>query len=187
MADGIDWKYLGGVFLIPIGIGLITWGALNERVNNIKEDGIDERAHVREILATRERTELTRYTGLKESVDRLEKEVSELRGMIYKKFGSAFIEQHPFLHTADIALIDEPPIAPKTPEPLLLFEDEIGAIQARIDLLTLKEKADKLSDEEMAMLRKLELDKELWRLWQAWCDVDEERRQQCIDSHPGKQ
>lgn len=185
MTDGIDWKYIAGILGAPIAIGLITWGALNERVVNNKESIVDQGMHFREILKTREQTELTRYTGLKESVDRLEREFAELRGMLFnKKFGQVPDATVGFTY---LMTVETPPPPPQTvPQPELLFQDEIRTIQAKIDNLLIKEKAGELSKSERFKLQELELDKEVWRLWQAWCDVDDETRLGCLRNPPGK-
>lgn len=182
----MDLKWLIALLGLPVLSALVTWGALDERVDNNKQSIVDQGMHFREILKTREATELTRYAGIKDSVDRLEREFAEIRQMLYnKKFGMTPPDET--VAFTYLVAVDTPPPPPKTaPAPELLFQDEIKAIQIEIDALLIREKSGELTKSERVQLQELELNKEVWRLWQAWCDVDDETRLGCIRNPPGK-
>lgn len=142
-----------------------------------------EAAQVREIFRARDQVDEATLGGVRSDLSWLKSSVERLERRMDQKFGD--YPDMPQVYAYLVA--DLPAEIPKLIQRPLIFDDKLAKMRARLDELIEMLKNGKLdNDEKLNELYSLEIDFEITKGWQIWCETNERRRQQCLQYLKGE-
>lgn len=169
-----DWLRFGLGLLVAGGTSAITSLAVNDtQIGAIEKRQIADMAQIREIFEQRDRVDRVTLDSTNERVKTLQESVNRLQQRMDLKFGS--IDRDGFIYAALLI-----PDLPDPDPPPKIFDEELKYMRGRLDELIHLLKAGKLdTDDKRDDLYSLELDYEILKGWQIWCETSPERRYRC--------
>lgn len=173
MAITDDWLRFGLGLLVAGGTSAITSLAVNTtQISGIEKRQDLDAAQIREIFIRRDEVDRVTRESTNERMSRIEAAVDRLTERMDNKFG--VIERGGFMLAQLIQL-------PELPEPPQIFDDELAEMRTKLDAMIADLKAGKLDTEDKRdEFYSLELDYEILKGWQIWCETSPERRMQCL-------
>lgn len=175
-----DWlRYLLGLLVVG-GTSAITSMAINTtQISNMEKRQDLDAAQIREIFRNRDEVDRVTREATKESIARLQVSVDRLTERMDNKFG--MIDRNGYVLVQLVQL----PELPKLPQ---IFDDELAEMRIKLDAMILDLKAGKLDTEDKRdEFYSLELDYEILKGWQIWCETSPERRTQCLQHFKQKE
>lgn len=159
------------------GVSIIT---SRVQVDNVNDRMDREMAQIREIFRNRDEVDRVTIEGVRSELSWIKNGMQDMKERMDRKFGFNEIPDPSASSFVLIAADVFTPPLPQTPRKLI-FEDELGEMRKRLDLLIAKLKEGKLeTEDEVDELYSLELDYEIKKGWQVWCEFSEARRAQCL-------
>lgn len=171
-------------FLVAAGmsgaVSLITTrtqlGSIDKQLGSIDKRMDTEAAQIREIFRARDKVDDATFSGLRSELAWLKSSFERLERRMDQKFGSVLNDAPVYAWL----IADLPEVLPQTKH-ALIFDNKLAGMRARLDVLIEMLKAGTLdTEEEMDELYSLEIDYEIVKGWQIWCEINEHRRQQCL-------
>lgn len=182
MAISDDWLRYGLGLLIAGGTSAITSMAVNTtQIGNMKDRQDTDMAQIREIFRNRDEVDRVTREATKESITRLQVAVDRLNERMDNKFGLVDRKGYMFAQLVTV---------PQLPDPQVphIFDDKLKQMRTRLDTLIGELKAGKLdSEDKRDELYSLELDYEMLKGWQIWCETSPERQARCLQRFKRKE
>lgn len=169
-----DWWRFGLGLLVAGGTSAITSLAVNTtQINGIEKRQDTDMAQIREIFRSRDEVDRVTRESINERIELLQNGMNRLERRMDSKFG--VIERDGYIY-AQLTLPQLPPPEP-TPK---VFDKQLKDMRAKLDEQINQLKAGKLDTEDKRdEFYSLELDYEILKGWQIWCETSPERRAQC--------
>lgn len=175
MAISDDWLRFGLGLLVAGGTSAITSLAVNTtQISGLEKRQDADMAQIREIFRNRDEVDRVTRDSLQERMDRAFTAIDRLNQRMDNKFGA--IDRGGYLLAA---LVEVPKLPSPAPVPKI-FDDRLRGMRAKLDALIGQLKAGKLDTEDKRdELYSLELDYEMLKGWQIWCETSLERKARC--------
>lgn len=172
MAISDDWLRFGLGLLVAGGTSAITSLAVNTaQISGIEKRQDLDAAQIREIFRNRDEVDRVTLEATRESIGRLQAAVDRLTARMDNKFGA--IDRGGYMLAQLIQL-------PELPRPPQIFDEELAEMRSRMDKMIMDLKAGKLDTEDKRdEFYSLELDYEILKGTQIWCETSPARRMQC--------
>lgn len=173
----IPEKILSGAlnYLIPAGMGAaVSIITVQVSVGYIEKRQDADMAQIREIFRNRDEVDRVTRDSLQERMDRAFTAIDRLNQRMDNKFGVIDRGGYLLAHLEDVPQLPSPAPIPK------IFDDRLRGMRAKLDALIGQLKAGKLDTEDKRdELYSLELDYEMLKGWQIWCETSPERKSRC--------
>lgn len=170
-------------YLIPAGMGaaasIIT---IQVSLGYVEKRQDTDMAQIREIFRNRDEVDRVTREATKDSISRLQGAVDRLNQRMDNKFGLVDRKGYMFAQLVQVPQLPEPPPVPR------IFDDKLKEMRVRLDSLIGELKAGKLdSEDKRDELYSLELDYEMLKGWQIWCETSPERQTRCLQHFKRKE
>ena len=175
MAISDDWLRFGLGLLVAGGTSAITSLAVNTtQISGLEKRQDADMAQIREIFRNRDEVDRVTRDSLQERMDRAFTAIDRLNQRMDNKFG--VIDRDGYMQAG---LVTVPQLPAPKPEPRI-FDEKLHSMRAKLDEMIGQLKAGKLDTEDKRDdLYSLELDYEMLKGWQIWCETSPERKARC--------